>query len=182
MFQISRTTPAYYLTSVAHERIPVFQTDKIKQIVCDALNEARISGEIMIFAFVIMLDHTHIITDSARKIKDVLRFMNGVSAKRVLDHLKENSYESSLAKLRIQQREHKHKYSLYQHHPNAFEIYGEDTMMQKVNYVHLNPVRAGRVEHPDDYLFSSARQWHGCALAEEPLVTDHKQIAWRSAA
>jgi REP element-mobilizing transposase RayT len=112
MFQISRTTPAYYLTSVAHERLPVFQTEKIKQIVCAALDEARNSGGIMIFAYVIMPDHTHLITDSVRKIKEVLRFMNGVSAKRVLDHLKENGYESSLAKLRIQEREHKHKYSL----------------------------------------------------------------------
>ena len=131
------------MTSVTHDRIPVFQTDKIKQIVCDAFDEARRSGVIMIFAYVIMLDHTHVITDSNRKIKDVLRFLNGVSAKRVLDYLKENHYESSLRKLRIQERSDKQKYSVYEHHPNAFEIYGEDTMMQKVNYIHMNPVRAG---------------------------------------
>lgn len=133
----------------------------------------------MIFAYVIMLDHTHVITDSNRKIKDVLRFLNGVSAKRVLDYLKENEYESSLRKLRIQERGDKHKYSVYQHHPNAFEIYGEDTMMQKVNYIHMNPVRAGLVEHPDDYLYSSARLWNGKALENEPLMTDHKLIKWR---
>ena len=179
MFQISRTTPAYYLTSVTHERTPVFQTDKVKQLVCDAFNEARISGIIMMFAYVIMPDHTHVITDSNRKIKEVLRFLNGISAKRILDHLKENGYESSLRKLRIQEREAKHKYSIYQHHPNAFEIYGEDTMMQKVNYIHMNPVRAGLIAHPDDYLYSSARQWNGKALEDEPLVTDHKMIKWR---
>ena len=179
MFQISRTTPAYYLTSVAHDRIPVFQTDKIKQIVCDAFDDARRSGVIMIFAYVIMLDHTHVITDSSRKIKDVLRFLNGVSAKRVLDYLKENSYESSLRKLRIQERSDKQKYSVYEHHPNAFEIYGEDTMMQKVNYIHMNPVCAGLVEHPNDYLYSSARLWNGKALENEPLMTDHLKIKWR---
>lgn len=179
MFQISRTTPAYYLTSVAHERTPVFQTDKVKQIVCDAFNQARISGLIMIFAYVIMPDHTHVITDSNRKIKDVLRFLNGNAAKRILDYLKENGFDKSLAKLRIQERECKHKYSVYQHHPNAFEIYGEDTMMQKVNYIHQNPVRAGLVEHPDDYLYSSSRQWNGKALENEPLVTDQKMIKWR---
>ena len=179
MFQISRTTPAYYLTSVAHERIPVFKTDAIKQIVCNAFDEARRSGEISIFAYVIMFDHTHIITDSNRKIKDVLRFLNGISAKRVLDYLKEGGYESSLRKLRIQERGDKHKYSVYQHHPNAFEIYGEDAMMQKVNYIHMNPVRAGLVEHPNDYLYSSARQWNQKALDNEPLITDHLKIKWR---
>jgi putative transposase len=179
MFQISRTTPAYYLTSVAHERTSVFQSDKIKQIVCDAFNETRISGLITIFAYVIMTDHTHVITDGNRKIKDVLRFLNGISAKRILDHLKENGYESSLQKLRIQECEAKHKYSVYQHHPNAFEIYGEDTMMQKVNYIHMNPVQAGLVDHPNDYLYSSARQWNGRTLEIEPFVTDHKMIKWR---
>jgi len=157
----------------------VFQTDAIKQIVCNAFDEARRSAGILIFAYVIMLDHTHVITDSNRKIKDVLRFLNGISAKRILDHLKENGYESSLRKLRIQEREYKHKYSVYQHHPNVFEIYGEDTMMQKVNYIHMNPVRAGLVEHPNDYLYSSARLWNGKPLEDEPLMTDLLKIKWR---
>ncbi len=179
MFQISRTTPAYYLTSVAHDRIPVFRSDRIKQITCDAFDEARSSGVIMIFAYVIMHDHTHIITDSNRKISEVLRFMNGISAKRILDYLKENNYERSLRKLRIQERGDKQKYSVYQHHPNAFEIFGESTMMEKVNYIHMNPVRAGLVEQPNDYLYSSARLWNGMDLENEPLMTDHKSIRWR---
>ncbi len=182
MFQISRTTPAYYLTSVTHNRLPIFQTAKVAQIVCDALDEARKSAGILIFAYVIMLDHIHLITDSSRSISETLRFTNGIIAKRVIDYLKENNFESSLAKLRIQLRDRKHKHSLFQHHPNAFEIFGEDTMMQKVNYVHLNPVRGELVGAPNDYLFSSGRLWHGKALDNEPLVTDHRSIKWRSAA
>ncbi len=180
MFQISRDNPAYYLTSVTHKRLPIFQKDIIKKVVANAFSEARISGGIMIFAYVIMPDHSHLVTDNARDMKDVLRFMNGVSAKRVIDHLKENGYESSLAKLRIQEREGNHIHSVYEHHPNAFRITSEESLIQKVNYVHLNPVRAGLVEHPDEYLFSSSRQWHGKALEEEPLVTDHLLIKWRS--
>ena len=126
-----------------------------------------------------MSDHLHLITDNSRSISDTLRSTNGIIAKRVVDYLKENNFDASLLKLRIQLRNRKHKHSVFQHHPNAFEIYGEDTMMQKVNYVHMNPVRAGLVEHPDDYLFSSSRQWNGTALENEPLLTDHKQIKWR---
>ena len=182
MFQVSRDNPAYYLTSVAHNRLPIFQKDAIKQVVCDAFDEARKSAGILIFAYVIMFDHTHVLTDNAREMNEVLRYLNGISAKRVIDHLKENGYESSLIKLRIQERGKNHKHSVYKHHPNALRITGEDAFMQKVNYIHLNPVRAGLVEHPDDYLFSSARQWHGRSLQNEPLITDHKKIKWRSAA
>lgn len=131
MFQISRDTPAYYLTSVTHHRLPIFQKDCVKQVVCNAFDEARRSGGIMIFAYVIMPDHTHLLTDCAREIKDVLRFMNGVSAKRVIDLLKTGGYESSLAKLRIQEREDRHKHSVYQHHPNAIRITGEDALWRR---------------------------------------------------
>jgi putative transposase len=179
MFQVSRDNPAYYLTSVAHHRLPIFQTDMIKRIVATAFDEARRSGGILIFAYVIMLDHTHLLTDCAKAIKDVLRFMNGISARRVINCLKENDFQSSLSKLRVAERKDEQKYSVYEHHPNALRITGEDAFMQKVSYIHLNPVRAGLVEHPDDYLFSSARQWHKRALEREPLVTDHHRIDWR---
>jgi REP element-mobilizing transposase RayT len=180
--KITRDTPCYYLTSVAKNRLPVFRIDPIKQIVCGALDEARNSGGIMIFAYVIMPDHIHLITDSARSISDVLRFTNGISAKRVIDYLKENNFESSLKKLRQQEKNRSHKHSLWEHHSNAFSITGEETMMQKVNYIHQNPVTAALVERAEDYLFSSARLWKGNPHEQEPLITDHKQIEWRRAA
>ena len=181
-FQISRDTPAYFITSVTHNRLQIFQTDKVKKIVADALDEARRSAGLRIFAYVIMPDHKHLLTDNAREIKEVLRYVNGISAKRVIDYLKANGFESSLKKLRIQERENKHKHSVYEHHSNAIRITGEDALMQKVNYIHFNPVRAGLVEHPNDYLYSSARQWNRYTIEDEPLLTDHRDIEWRSAA
>ena len=182
MFRISRDNPAYFLTSVSHNRLPIFRKDEIKRVVSNALDEARKSGGIMIFGYVIMPDHTHLLTDNAREINEVLRYMNGISAKRIIDYLKTNRYESSLAKLRIQERPNKHKHSVYEHHSNALRITSEDAFMQKVSYIHLNPVRAGLIDHPDEYLYSSARLWHGKPLDAEPSVTDHLKIKWRAAA
>ena len=182
MFQISRDNPAYYLASVSHDRLPIFQKDEMKEIIVDAFNEARTSAGGLIFAYVIMIDHTHVLTDSSRPIREVLRYLNGISAKRIIDHLKSNGYESSLAKLRIHEREKKYKHSVYQHHPNAIRITGEDAFMQKVNYIHLNPVRAGLVDLSDEYRFSSSRQWHRRAFENEPLPVDLDKIKWRSAA
>ena len=181
MFQISRDNPAYFLTSVTHKRIPVFRTDKLKRVVADAFNEARLSCGLLIFAYVIMPDHTHLLTDNPRQMAEVLRYVNGISARRVIDYLKSNGYDSSLAKLRIQERGDRHKYSLYEHHPNAIRITGEQSFMEKVNYIHMNPVKAGLVAHPDEYLYSSARQWHKRPLDDEPLIVDLKEIKWRAA-
>ena len=181
MFKVSRDKPAYWMTSVTHNRLPIFRRDEFKKLITDAYNEAREKHKFLIFAYVIMLDHTHVITDNAHEIKDILRYLNGVSANKIIKYLKANEHEESLAKLRIQERADKQKHSVYQHHPNAIRITGEDALMQKVNYIHLNPVREGLVEHPDDYLYSSARLWHGRAIEDEPLITDHKKIEWRAA-
>jgi len=53
--------------------------------------------------------------------------------------------------------------------------------MQKVNYIHLNPVRAELVEKATDYRWSSARIWQGCPLEDEPLKVNMDKIRWRRA-
>ena len=67
MFQISRDNPAYYLTSVTHNRLPIFQKDEIKRIVAEAFDEARRSAGLLIFAYVIMVDHTHLLTETLER-------------------------------------------------------------------------------------------------------------------
>ena len=57
MATISRDNPCLSITSVAHDRLPVFRTDALKQIICAALDEARQSGGFAIFAYVVMPDH-----------------------------------------------------------------------------------------------------------------------------
>ena len=72
-----------------------------------------------------------------------------------------------------------HKYSLWDHHSNVLPIFSEDMFMQKMNYIHRNPLRAGLVEKAEDYLWSSVRIWKRCALEDEPLMVDFDQINWR---
>ena len=176
--RISIDTPVYFFTSVTHDRLTIFQTDKLKRIVVNALDEARRSGNFLILAYVIMLDHYHIITDGSRDPSDTLRFLNGISAKRILDHLKVNA-TSSLEKLKMFEKKRGYKYSVWEHHPDTFLVTSESMLRQKVNYIHQNPVKAGLVEHPDDYLYSSSRIWNRRPLEEEPLRMDTEQIEWR---
>lgn len=178
MFRISRTTPAYYFTSVAHKRLTIFRTDKLKQVLCDAFNEVRNKHGILVLAYVIMPNHTHLLVYSEKAMSDSLRLLNGVAARRVIQYLQENGFDQSLFKLRGEIRAKNHKHSVWQHHPDSLEIFGEETFKQKVDYIHMNPVRAGLVSDPLEYRFSSARCWEG-SIKEEPLLTDHLQIDWR---
>ena len=179
MFRISPDNPAYYLTSVAKDRLPIFRTDRIKTITCNAIDEARRSGGFLVLAYVVMPDHMHLVTSSALGVSETLRYINGISGHRIISHLKEAGHESSLRKLLREGDARGHKYSLWDHHPNARQLTNESSLMQRVNYTHLNPVRLGLVERPEDYRWSSARQWRGCPVDDEPLSVDMKEIDWR---
>jgi putative transposase len=179
MHTISRDTPALYITAVAKDRLPVFRTDTIKVITCKALDEARKSGGFAIYTYVIMPDHLHAITDSSIKPSKVLQYINGIISRRVIDHLKAHGHNASLRKLRRESGTRRHMYSLWEHHNNALPIFSEDMFMQKVNYIHQNPVRAGLVERGEDYRWSSVRIWKRCPLEDEPLMIDIDRVNWR---
>src|SRR5436190_3644864 len=179
MHTISRDTPALYLTAVAKDRLPVFRTNTIKLITCAALNEARKSGGFSIYAYVIMPDHLHAITDSMLRPSKILQYINGIVSRRVIDHLKERGHNASLRKLQRESGARGHRYSLWEHHSNALPIFSESMFMQKVNYIHQNPVRAELVESAEDYFCSSARIWKRSPVEDEPLLVDIDRIIWR---
>jgi putative transposase len=152
----------------------------MKRVICKALDEARTSGGFLIFANVIMLDHLHLLTNQPDSSADVLRYLKGITARRTIDYLRENKFASSLAKLRHDTWRREHRYSLWQKEKNVFSVYSEAMFMQKATYIHLNPVRAGLVECPIDYRWSSARIWQRCPDDDEPLRVDLDRILWRS--
>ena len=178
-FQVSRDSRALYITVVAKDRLPVFNTNAVKLVTYRAIDEARKSGGFLLFAYVIKPDHLHLLTDCPKNSAEVLRYVRGLTGRRVIDYLKEHNYQSSLAKLQHEEWKRKHSYSLWQQEKNVFSIFSEAVLMQKVNYIHLNPVRAKLVERAIDYRWSSVRIWQKCATDYEPLNVDTDRIEWR---
>jgi putative transposase len=125
-----------------------------------------------------MPDHLHALIGSPRKPSEVLRYVNGVSGHRLINYLKEKRFESSLQKLQREDGNRQHKYSLWDHHPNLKLITTENGLMEKVNYMHRNPVRAELVDRAEDYRWSSIRCWQRKPLEDEPLTVDIDQIHW----
>ena len=178
-FLISQDSPALYITVVTKDRLPVFQTDALKQVLCDAIDEARTSAHFLLFAYVIMIDHLHLLTSRPSTTSEVLRVLKGISARRAIDYLKEKGYVRSLTKLQHQERERKYKYSLWQTEKNVLPVFSEGMFMEKVNYIHQNRMRGGLAPSVLDYPWSSARIWRGCPLEKEPLMVDTDVIYWR---
>ena len=56
-FVISQDSPVLYITIVTKDRVAVFRTDKMKELLCRAIDEARKSAGFLLFAYVVMTDH-----------------------------------------------------------------------------------------------------------------------------
>ena len=179
MNYISPNSPAYYLTCVTKDRLPAFRHDAMKSVACSALNEARTSVKFLLLAYVIMPDHLHVISDGEKKAAVILRFINGLVSRRIIDFLKKEGHSSSLEKLRHGSYRRGHEYSLWDHHPNVRLLTSESMFMQRVHYTHQNPVRLGLVKRAEEYRYSSARIWNKTPLEDEPLTVDIGKIRWR---
>ena len=130
-FLISQDSPVLYITIVTKDRLPIFRTEKMKEILCTAINEAHRSAKFLLFAYVVMLDHMHLLTSRPSTTSDVLRVLKGLTARRLIDHLKANNYVSSLAKLQHYPRDRNYKYSLWQTEKNVLPIFSEGMFMEK---------------------------------------------------
>jgi hypothetical protein len=47
------------------------------------------------------------------------------------------------------------------HENHAIELFQPEMIDSRMTYIHENPVRAGIVEKPEDFLYSSARNYSG---------------------
>ncbi len=51
------------------------------------------------------------------------------------------------------------KYQFWTHENHVIELTSNEMIEQRFNYIHMNPVKAGIVQNPEDYLYSSARNY-----------------------
>ena len=53
----------------------------------------------------------------------------------------------------------KQEYQLWRNDNHPIELYNTEVINQKIDYIHHNPVESGIVMHPEDYIYSSARNY-----------------------
>ena len=118
-----------------------------------------------IFAYVIMSSHIHLITCAKdENLSDVMRdfkkFTSGVLLKEYRTN-KESRRDWMLDIFKnggtVQKK--KSKNQLWQYNNHAEEVYSPKFTLTKIKYIHNNPVEAGLVSRPEDYFYSSARDY-----------------------
>ena len=65
----------------------------------------------------------------------------------------------AIFKARAEKNSHNVNYQFWRQDNQPKELYSPAFTVQKLNYIHNNPVEAGLVEKAEDYLYSSARNY-----------------------
>jgi putative transposase len=158
----------YFLTPTIINWLDVFIRPEYKYIIVDSLNYCINNKGLIVYAWCLMTSHMHLIVSSSEpnRLSDTIRDFKKYTANTIIKMIKErpesrrlyllNQFEDAgLSDKRIT------KYKFWQESNHAVELdpFKPDIIDQKINYIHYNPVEAGIVSNPVDYLFSSARDY-----------------------
>lgn len=177
-YKIQEQEAAYYVTFQIVEWVDVFSYKIYRDIVIDSLRYCQQHKGLEIYAFVIMSNHIHLLIRSSQgSMSKTIREFKSFTAKQILQTItieKESRKDWMLNIFEFFAKKHnrKEKHQLWTHENHAEEIYSNKFIFQKINYIHENPVRAGIVENPEDYLYSSARFYadKSCLLDIVPII------------
>ena len=166
-YQIVEQDALHYVTFQIVKWVDIFTRKVYRDIVIDSLKYCQTNKGLEIYAFVIMSNHIHLLIRSdIGKLSDTIREFKSFTAKQILlaiDTESESRRDWMLNLFEFAAKQHKRneKYQILTHENHAELIYSDKFIIQKISYIHDNPVRAGIVENPEDYLYSSATDFAG---------------------
>ena len=143
---------------------------KYSAVIMDGFNFLITKRYIKIYAYVIMPDHIHFIAEGKDLSKHTSSFKS-FTARKIIDCLKAENNISELTALQKAKLAHKtdRDYQLWTEGFHPKQIFSDEVMKQKINYIHYNPVKAGLVSNELDWKFSSA-EFYKNGNCELPLT------------
>lgn len=189
----------YFVTATLRKFIPLFLNDDIVKIIFDSLDFLRKNKGLKVYAYVIMPEHLHLIValfrcedtpKHQRKIEDaqeyqppsgdlpeqqkitvLFRDFKKFTSRQIAKYLQS---KSPLLFEKCKTLAYKgQNYAIWQETFRAKVIFKEEFLRQKINYLHMNPVRRGLVKNPADWKNSSFNQiWKDDEVAESAFIVD----------
>jgi len=160
---------AEFLTVTCLEWKPILEEDRFKNIIIDSLCFLTKANRIMVYAFVIMNNHFHLIWQIAgdHKQDQVQRDFLKFTSQQILKILR-NENSPRLHELLVQAKDR--KYQVWERNSLGIPVWSGEVIWQKLDYIHNNPVKAGLCKYPEDYKYSSAKFYYSSHKNWEFLI------------
>ena len=147
----------YFWTSTINCWFKLLADDDVKEIIVGSLRNLSDRNKIKLYAFVIMPNHIHLIWEELEK--NGKESAHASFLKFTAHEFKKYLRAKDPASLRLYAvNAHNKNYEFWQRDPLAFELTKRKTALQKLEYIHMNPLGANwnLCDAPAKYKYSSA--------------------------
>jgi REP element-mobilizing transposase RayT len=146
-----------FFTATILDWKPLLKEDKYKDIIVSSLRFLVDNKRVKVFSFVIMPNHLHIIwqIQPGHEREEVQRDFLKYTAQKIRFDLMDNNPEL-LKEFEVVATDR--KYQFWERNTLSIDLYSRDTLIQKLQYTHRNPVheRWTLSSVPEGYHYSSA--------------------------
>lgn len=156
----ARRVESHFFTATILEWKHLLKPDKYKDIIVESMRHLVQSGRVFIHGFVIMDNHIHILwhirdgQDGSKVQQRILKY----TAQQIKFDLMEH-HPQVLAHFRVNASDR--QYQFWERNPLTVDIWNESVLLQKLEYIHQNPVNAGLCDEAKDYHYFSAAFYNG---------------------
>ena len=169
-YKIRNEEGIHFITFAVINWVDVFTRKEYRDIIINSIKHCQIAKGLVLHSWCLMSNHIHlVISAKEHNTSDILRDFKKFTSKQILQAIKEHPQESrrewmlNIFELAGQQNSRNKTYQFWQQDNQPKELYSQNFAQQKMAYIHNNPVVAGIVDKPEDYLYSSARDYYNTA-------------------
>ncbi|MBB4035914.1 REP element-mobilizing transposase RayT [Dysgonomonas hofstadii] len=152
----------YFVSFAVKEWIDVFTRNEYKNIIVNSLSFCQKHKGLELFAWCIMTNHVHLIVRAmeGHLLQNILRDFKGFTSREILKAIRNNPQESRKEWLLEKFKDiDGNCFWATGNHP--IELWNNEVIHQKLDYLHNNPVEESFVFRAEDYVYSSAVDYSG---------------------
>lgn len=165
-YKIRNKQAVHFVSFAVVEWVDVFTRKEYVNVVIDSLKHCQKAKGLKIHAWCVMSNHMHlVISANNNDLSDILRDFKKYTSKELVQMISENPVESrkkwmlNIFRSNGESNTRNKNFQFWQQDNQPKELYSSGFIDQKLAYIHDNPVEAGLVDEPCEYVYSSARDY-----------------------
>ena len=161
-YTIYEPAAPHFLTCTVINWLPLFTRPDTAQIILDSLIYLQENRGLRLYAYVLLENHLHLVAQADDLAKEVSSFKS-YTAKMLVRYFEQHSVTRILQQLHKHKKQHKkdRQHQVWQEGSYPQLLQNHEMLLQKIEYIHCNPVKRGYVEKPEHWRYSSARNYAG---------------------
>ncbi|MDD7885222.1 transposase [Flavivirga sp. 57AJ16] len=165
-YKATMTDTGYFITITTVGWVDVFTRLKQKFVITDAIRYCQKYKGLELYAYCIMPSHIHMLCKAKEGflLSNIMRDFKKFTSKKIVDTIanypeSRREWMLDYFKKACEHLKRSQQFKVWQDGYHAEICSSNKFIKQKLDYIHNNPVKDKIVSNPEDYVFSSARNY-----------------------